>query len=177
MPRRHALAISVPDRYKAGMGATRRELEKRITRKQQDIRDLQQKIREAEIYVGALQDVLRLLPKGVPEEASQFVLRSGSSLARVREEILKAGHPLHVVDLLKVMGLPGDRKHRGGLSGTLSPYVRRGQIFTRPAPNTFGLKELEGQSEHVAAESEGEPPESFGTDEGDEPKASRPRVH
>jgi hypothetical protein len=158
------------------MGMTRHEVEKRIARKEQEIRELQQKIRDAEIYMGALHDVLRLLPKGTSATDGESALRSGSSLARAREAIRKAGRPLHVVDMLKAMGLPTDRKHRGGLSGTLSPYVRRGEVFTRPAPNTFGLKELGDQGDQRVGGEE-EPPESFGSDEADDPESVRTPSH
>jgi hypothetical protein len=32
--------------------------------------------------------------------------------------------------------------NRSALSGSIAAYVRKGEIFTRPAPNTFGLLEL-----------------------------------
>jgi hypothetical protein len=49
---------------------------------------------------------------------------------------------MHVNDLLKAMGKPTDKKNKLSLSGSLSTYVRAGQIFYRPAPNTFGIIEM-----------------------------------
>jgi hypothetical protein len=42
--------------------------------------------------------------------------------------------------------------------------VRKGEIFTRPSPNTFGLIEL-GHDNEDDANPESEPPVNFGEDE------------
>ena len=55
------------------------------------------------------------------------------------------------------------------LASSLAAYVRRGEIFSRPAPNTFGLLELG----HLGGEEAEEPPSGFGkvTTIREEPKA------
>src|SRR5687767_8758672 len=118
----------------------REEFLKRIEKKQQEIMELGLQIREATAYVQALQDTLRLLPKDASQP--QQALRPGTGVAKAREAIKKAGKPMHISDILKAIGFPVDKSHRLSLSGSLAGYVRREEIFTRPAPNTFGLVEL-----------------------------------
>ena len=130
----------------------RDEIEKRIDRKEAEIRELEVRIREAKAYIQSLSDTLRLLPKDASADAT-LVLRPGTALARVREAIGSAGRPLHIGEILKALGRPVDKKNRAALSGTLAAYVRKGQVFTRPAPNTFGLVEL---SQHPVEKAEKE---------------------
>jgi hypothetical protein len=73
----------------------------------------------------------------------------------------KAGKPLHITDILKGIGKTTSKKDRVSLSGSLGWYVRRNEIFTRPAPNTFGLKEMEDISKE-------EPPDDFGLSKEEE---------
>jgi hypothetical protein len=63
---------------------------------------------------------------------------------------------MHVTDLLKEMGKDATKSNRTSLSGSLGFYVRQEEIFTRPAPNTFGLREF-GDNE-----ADEELPEGFG---------------
>jgi hypothetical protein len=64
-------------------------------------------------------------------------------VAKARDAILKAGRPLHVSEILTVIGKPDEKEGRISLGGSLSSYVRKGEVFTRPDPNTFGLVELD----------------------------------
>jgi hypothetical protein len=53
-----------------------------------------------------------------------------------------------------------NKSTRAAVAGSLSAYVRNGEIFTRPAPNTFGLIEFGGKVET----SLNGPPRGFGFD-------------
>jgi len=141
------------------MAKIRDELLKRIEKKQLEIRELEKQFAAAHAYIEALQESIKLLPKdvGTTKSAPEQALRPGSAVAKAREAILKAGKPLHITEILKVIGRPVDKNNRVSLSGSLSGYVKRGEIFTRPAPNTFGLAEL--NHDEMPAE---EPPEDFG---------------
>jgi hypothetical protein len=148
----------------------RRKIEDRLKRKEHEIRQLEAQINETRIYIQALQDVLKLLPRDKEgEESAEAILRPGSAVARAREAILRRGTPMHLSDLLRDMGLAVSPEARASLGGSLSAYVRRGEIFSRPAPNTFGLTELG----HGADTTKREPPENFGalgpptTDQGE----------
>jgi hypothetical protein len=134
----------------------RQDFEKRIARKEQEIADLEGKIRDARSYIQALEDAMKIVPKDVLEQESDGrSLRPGSSMAKARDAVRKAGKPIYVLDILKAIGKPQDKKSRISLAGSLSAYAKRKEIFTKPAPNTFGLLEFEKAPE-------AEIPESFG---------------
>jgi TolA-binding protein len=145
------------------MGA-REQVQRKIDQKQQEIRELQAKIRDAEIYIQALQELNRVLPKEANGSQPEQKLRKGSLVYQAREAIKAAGHPVHISDLLRMLGLPVDKKRRASLSGSISGYARRGEIFTRPEPNTFGLLELKSQPQEPSADF-GLPSESEITDD------------
>ena len=134
---------------------TRDQFQKLIDRKQQEINDLEIQIEKARAYMQALQDSMKFLPK--ENGQTQVLLRPGSALAKAQEVLRKAGKPLHISEILKALSEKPDK--RVSLSGSLSAYVRNGQIFTRPAPNTFGLKEM-----NEPADVSDEIPEDFGED-------------
>ena len=116
-----------------------------IERKQAEIRELEMRIREAKAYLQALQDSSKLFPKDsepIPSTSSEFKLRPGTSLAKVREIIRNARNPMHINELLSALGKDVDNQNRVSLVGTLGSYARKGRIFSRTAPNTFGLIEL-----------------------------------
>jgi hypothetical protein len=151
----------------------REELLKRIERKQEEIRELELKIREGQAYLLGLQDTLKILPRDTESGVSvEPTLRPGTGIAKARDAIRAAGRPLHISELLKAAGRSVSKESRAGLSGSLAAYVRRHEIFTRPAPNTFGLIELEQERRVTRL------PENFGkiAEEGvtyetdDEPK-------
>jgi hypothetical protein len=121
----------------------RQDIEKKIERKREEMRNHELAIREGASYVQALQETLKMLPRESAPSGNQQNLRPGSEIAKAREAIKKAGKPLHIGDLLKAIGRTNDKKSRLSLSGSIAHYVRNGQIFTRPAPNTYGLVELE----------------------------------
>lgn len=81
-------------------------------------------------------------------------------MAKARDALLKEAKPLHIDDLLKAIGKT--KEHKASVSGSLGNYVRKNEIFTRPAPNTFGLKEFD------ESQPEEEPPEDFGVADQDE---------
>src|SRR4051812_13115613 len=122
----------------------RQELEKRIEKKRAEINGLSTKLKEAEIYVQALEDTLKLLPRGGGDlidtaASAPSPLREGSTIARAKDAIESAGRPLHISALLKAIGKPDDKDSRAALAGSIGAYVRKGEVFTRPAPNTFGV--------------------------------------
>jgi hypothetical protein len=143
----------------------RRKVEERLKRKEQEIRDLEDQIKAAKIYVQALQDVLKLLPRDPDVDTSpETVLRPGSLVAQTRTSIKARGTALHVDEILRILGKDVNRENKAALSGSLAAYVRRGEIFTRPAPNTYGLVELDGPPPPHPPPAL-EPPPEFGSDD------------
>jgi len=136
----------------------RRKIEERVRKKEAEIQALEAQIQEAKVYLQALNDVLKMFPKEAAGAAPSIsVLRPGSLMAQARDVILKHGSAMHISDLVKELGKEPTRENRASLGGSLAAYVRRGEIFTRPAPNHFGLVEL-GEDEAMPDS----PPEDFG---------------
>src|SRR5436309_2854111 len=113
----------------------RRKIEERLKKKEQEIQELEAKIKEAQVYMQALQDVLKILPKDADGDSGAAALRPGGAVAQARTAIKAQGRPLHVDDLLRALGREVNRANKANLSGSLAAYVRRREIFTRPAPN------------------------------------------
>jgi hypothetical protein len=142
----------------------RRKIEERLRKKEEEIRMLEAQIRDARIYMQALEDVLKILPRASERDVAVSALRPGSGVAKVRQFILGKGEPAHILELLQVLGKEPTREARASLSGSLAAYVRKGEIFTRPSPNTFGLVELEQEIQEGNDLASDEPPEEFGLD-------------
>lgn len=151
----------------------RKKIEDRLRKKEQEITSLEEKIKAARIYVQALKDILKMLGSEEREESdaadADATLRSGSAVDQARHVILRRGDPVHIDDILVALGKEPTREAKASLTSSIAAYVRKNEIFTRPAPNTFGLVEL-GHTE--AIEREPEPPVDFGR----EPTSRRPSI-
>jgi|HubBroStandDraft_6_1064221.scaffolds.fasta_scaffold40958_4 hypothetical protein len=119
----------------------REEIQKKLDKKEEEKWGLIEQVRACDIYISTLQDVIKMLPREA-EPGKERSLRPGTAVSLARDAIRKAGKPLHIGELLVALGKPDAKKHRLALSGSLATYVRRGEIFTRPEPNTFGLLEF-----------------------------------
>jgi hypothetical protein len=124
------------------MGA-KESLQRLADRKSQEIADLERQIDMARAYLQAIQDSIKALPRepsnGANGEDPSTDLRPGTLLARAKAAIDKNGAPMHISALLAAIGVENTKNARVSLVGSLGSYVRKGFIFTRPAPNTFGL--------------------------------------
>lgn len=139
------------------MGAIE-NLQRLYDRKQSEVRQLETRLREANAYLQALQDSIKVISRDTGETMEpEQSLRPGSITAQTRDLLKTAGKPLHISEILQKLGRAVDKKNRASLSGSIAAYVRAGQIFTRPAPNTFGLIEF-GNNQP----SERKLPETFG---------------
>jgi hypothetical protein len=138
----------------------RRQIENRIKRKEQEIADLQDQVSRAEAYIQGLQDTLKLLPRdGEGDEALQ--LRPDSHPAIAKAVLERVGKSLHVRDILSHTGKEQTKRSRLSMSGALAAYARRGEVFVKTGPNTFGL--LEWEKPDVE-----EPPDDFGLESEEE---------
>jgi 1,2-phenylacetyl-CoA epoxidase PaaB subunit len=138
----------------------RDRIKERLKKKEIEIQVLEEKLRSARIYAQALHDVIKMMEEeDHPHQAADSVLRPGSAVAQAREVILRRGEPVHINDLLAALGREMTRESRASLTSSIAAYVRRQDIFTRPAPNTFGLIEL-GHT-NIADDSP-QPPKGFG---------------
>lgn len=142
----------------------REKLEEKIRRKKKEIQEFEMNVREGKAYIQALQESIRLIPKESGSiVSSEKTLRPGSAISDTYELLKKVGKPMHITEILKGIGKEVTKKERVSLSGTISWYVRKNEVFIRTAPNTFGLVGMLNASQ--------EPPEDFGfslDEEGDD---------
>ena len=150
-----------------GMGA-RENLQKLADKKQAEVDQLERQIDDARVYLQAIQDSIRALPRDLPNtdrQSEEAVLRPGTALFRAKEAIEANGAPMHITMLLKVLGVENTKAARVSLVGSLGTYVRRNVIFTRPGPNIFGLvgaSQTANQMDSNVSEQEALLPEDFG---------------
>jgi hypothetical protein len=139
----------------------RASIELRFRKKQTEIASLEERLRAAKAYLTALNDILKMDNAGEEADASEAKLRPGSAVAQARDIIQERGGPVHIDELLRAMGKEVTRDSKASLAGSLAAYVRREEIFSRPAPNTYGLIEL-GHRTPDDLNYEVAPPEHFG---------------
>ena len=135
------------------MGA-RESLQKLIDRKLVEINRLEGQLRDARVYVQAVQDSFKLLPKEENGEGASKELRPGSALAQVQEFLKREGRPQHISTILEFLGKPLDKQSRVSLSGSLGGYARDHRIFTKTGPNTFGLIEFDSRANQEGQQAE-----------------------
>jgi hypothetical protein len=141
----------------------RKAIEERLRKKQAEILALEEKTKSAKVYVQALNDILKLIDNTDGDnESVDTKLRPGSAVAQARDIILERGSPVHLDELLEAMGKEVTRDSKASLAGSIAAYVRRDEIFTRPAPNTFGLAELGREASQYNPEELNGPPSGFG---------------
>ncbi len=138
----------------------RKKIEERLRKKEMEVSTLEEKIKTSKVYVQALRDILKMLgSEDEPDGDAEATLRSGSAVDQARRVILDRREPTHIDEILAALGKDATREAKASLTSSLAAYVRRREIFTRPAPNTFGLSELgHGPSDDPAVE----PPVNFG---------------
>jgi HB1, ASXL, restriction endonuclease HTH domain len=143
----------------------RRKVENQIKKKTQEINQLKKNrddidisIREAQAYVQAMEDMMKHLPTNESIEEATASIRHGSMADLAMKALKKSGRPLHIKDILEKLGRESTKQYRQALSGQLSHYVRQNKVFTRPAPNTFGLVEWDNGLRQI----EGDIPSDFG---------------
>jgi hypothetical protein len=138
----------------------RKKIEDRLRKKEQEVAAYEEKAKVGRVYVQALRDILKLLGDDVADSDADAVLRAGSAVDLARRVILEKKRPVHIDEILENLGRDVTREAKASLTSSLAAYVRRSEIFTRPAPNTFGLSELGHNTEGSQAH---EPPSTFGS--------------
>jgi 5-formyltetrahydrofolate cyclo-ligase len=117
----------------------RREFEKLIEKKRVEITDAEKAISAAEAYIQAMLDAIKKLPKEDP--GANPPVRPGSDVEKVRDAILQAGKPLHLSEIISALGRTDDAETKAKIAGLLGWYTSKGKVFTKTAPNTYGLVE------------------------------------
>src|SRR2546430_1012666 len=104
------------------------------------IADRKSRIETLEDTIQELQSLYNLLPSPEDANSSQPVFRQNSEGWLVHELLRKVGKPLYIDKILEQLEREVTVDARNSLAGQLGGYVRNGQVFTRPQPNTFGLR-------------------------------------
>jgi len=117
----------------------RKEFEKLIEKKRAEVADAQKAIAAAEAYIQAMGDAIKKLPKD--DAPSLPPVRPGSDVEKIRDAILNAGKPLHISEIILALGRSDDADSKAKIAGLLGWYTSKGKVFTKTAPNTFGLVE------------------------------------
>lgn len=124
------------------MASIKSQLEQKIDQKTQQINELRIEIAAAEEYIKATREALRLMAKDMGKIGNPGKsLRNGSMMDRTYKLLKKHGKQMHIKEVMDGIGEDNSAAARGRHAGAISQYVRRGEIFTRPLPNTFGLVE------------------------------------
>ena len=126
------------------------ELQKRLEKKRSEISTLAGRLKEAEVYAQALEDILMMLPRedgALSETSTDTALREGSNIARAKETLRRAGRPMQINELLTAMGKSPDKDNRAALAGSIGAYVRRGmkaptQQPDADPPDSTGLEDV-----------------------------------
>jgi hypothetical protein len=139
----------------------RQKIEERLRRKQAEVRTLEEKLRGAKAYIAALQDVLKIFDPD-HDDGRETKLKAGSAVAQARELIRDSGEPMHLDDILRALGKEVTREAKASLTSSIAAYSRRGEIFVRTAPNTYGLIELGHDPAEGLVTEPAEPPPTFG---------------
>ena len=131
----------------------KQKLEDRIRRKGLEIQNLETQIREGKAYIQAMNDTLKVIPReGVTGGIESF--RKGSIADKAKKAIEAHGAPMHVDELVESMKLKSTTKSKRSVAGTLASYARKEEVFTRTAPNTFGLIKMQPESNPERGEPE-----------------------
>jgi len=93
------------------------------TRKTQEIQDLEHQIERARVYLQAIQDSIRALPREAPNSngaraaEADSDLRAGTRLAKAKEALLRKGAPMHINELLAAIGVEITKETRNSSWG------------------------------------------------------------
>ncbi len=126
----------------------RTDLERRIEKEKQKVTELRSQIDKSEAFIQGLQEALKLTPKEAGKDTRRTVkhkaaksFRAGSDVAKTYSLLQQTGKAMHISEILIGIKKEDTKANRLSLSSSLSRYVRNNQIFSRPKPNSFGLKE------------------------------------
>lgn len=134
----------------------RDRLKKIMDSKRAEIDRLERELVAAKAYLQGLNESMRLLPKDDEDEAlvktEETVPKTGASADKARDLIQKEGRLMHVNEIVVGIGLENSRKNRVSVAGSLWRYAKKGEIFIKAGPNTFGLKGMEELSRSTKRE-------------------------
>jgi hypothetical protein len=109
-----------------------------ILEKEAELARLEAELSAGRTYVRLLESRVKAAEKRMEEYPE-----TDDPVVAVRRVLAGAGQPLFIDEILHALGETVSRDSREQLRRLLLPWVRRGEIFSRPRPGTFGLMEWE----------------------------------
>ena len=127
----------------------RKDLGRRIDKEREKVLQLRSELDRSEAFILGLQEALKMLPKegGRKPRKRKMSLRPGSDMAKIRDLIKQNGRPMYISEITTGLGKPNTKANRLSIAGSLSRYVRAGEIFKRVKPNTFALIDMDSSPE------------------------------
>lgn len=128
---------------------------RKITKQQTLVAEIEVTLRIERATLATMQDMYKLLPKdgaASTDSSALAVLRKGSGTSRAYEALKQRGIPMHVNDIANAIGKKPTREVTQGLASSMRAYVMKGEIFTKPAPNTYGLVEWGTAAPDIASD-------------------------
>ena len=123
-----------------------------IQKKRDEVRKARQRVERLEDALRHYEEIYNVMNSSPSRDSSSAprdgAVRSGSQAERVIRVLSDAGEPTHIDEIMARMGVECTAAAKNSLVSSLSRYVRQRQIFTRPAPGTFGLIEWEEPEPH-----------------------------
>lgn len=112
-----------------------------IADKEAEMAHLEAELSAARAYIEALENRLKEAETRIDEAPGD----TDDPIVAIRRVILEAGQPLFIDDIVRGLGRRVSRESREHIRRLVLPWVRRGEIFTRPRPLMYGLLELESK--------------------------------
>src|ERR1035441_8981197 len=110
----------------------REEIQKRIERKRVEILEFEARIKEARIYIQALEDTVKMLPRdALGGTELNLELRPGSRVAKAQDFLRTAGRPQQILAILEGIGEEPNNANRAALSGSIG--LLHGACLTDPS--------------------------------------------
>ena len=119
------------------------------------IEELKIELREKRSRLVAFQEALKIMPSDgekTKKDSPLKGIRKGSTADMARNVLREKGQPMSAKEILCGIGEEYSKKRRQAVSSILSAYVRNQDIFTRPEPGIFSLKEFETEMEQEGEE-------------------------
>ena len=140
-------------------GTERTVAEAHIAEQEAELASLKERTMRLEVSIEAGKKLLALMAAAT-SASPESLLKGGSRVEKAYRLLVVAREPLHIGEIVRRLEIEDTPGNRNSLVGVISRYVRRGQIFIRTAPNTFGL--LAGPSDAESDEEESESPKPTG---------------
>ena len=128
--------------------SVRTDLEKRIEKEKQKVAELRSQTERSEAFIEGLREALKMLPRDGEKEPRRAnkakaitTFRPGSNVEKAYNLLRQTAKAMHISEILVGIGEEDTKVNRMSLSSSLSRYVRNNQVFSRPRPNSFALKE------------------------------------